>query len=304
MISGQARYRGVQEEAAVSDAQHSPAATRRALGHQLRDLRLGAGLTVADAAGQAGFSPSRLSKIELAQAAVTVRDVEDLLAVYGAADPAQRTLLLDMTRDAGRREWWEGRRAVPAKFAAYLGLEQVATSLQAYDTHLVHGLLQTPAYAAALISAARPDLLGHEVAELVEVRTRRQDILTRPSPDPPAFVSVMDEAVLRRHIGGRQAMHDQLRHLITAAALPAVTLRVIPASLGAHPGLDGPLAILQFEAGARPVAYVEGQAGSLYMEKDDDLRRLAQTMHNIIAAAPSPEDSLALITQIAEELQP
>lgn len=289
----------------MSDAQHSPAATRRALGHQLRDLRLGAGLTVADAAGQAGFSPSRLSKIELAQAAVTVADVEELLAVYGAADPAQRTLLLDMTRDAGRREWWEGRRAVPAKFAPYLGLEQVATSLQAYDTHLVHGLLQTPAYATAQISAARPDLLGHEVAALVEVRTRRQDILTRDSPPPPAFVSVMDEAVLRRHVGGRQVMHDQLRHLITAvAALPAVSLRVIPSSLGAHPGLDGPLAILQFEAGARPVAYVEGQAGSLYMEKDDDLRRCAQTMHNIIAAAPSAEDSLTLITQIAEELQP
>jgi hypothetical protein len=227
-----------------------------------------------------------------------------MLTAYQASDPAGRALLLGMVRDAGRKEWWEGRRAVPAKFAAYLGLESAATTLQAYDTHLVHGLLQTPAYASAQIRAARPDLLDHEVSQLVEVRVRRQEILTRTSPPPLMLTSVMDEAVLRRPIGGQQAMRDQLRHLLTAAALPNVTLRVLPDSLGAHPGLDGPLAILQFETGTRPVAYIEGQAGSLYMEKDDDLRRFTQTMNHILAAAPGPEQSMALITQIAEEHQP
>jgi hypothetical protein len=217
--------------------------------------------------------PSRITKIELAQATITGDDLDKMLTAYHAADPAQRTLLLDMVRDGGRKEWWEGRRAVPAKFAPYLGLESVAAELQAYDTHLVHGLLQTPGYARAQIRAARPELLDHEVDQLVDVRTRRQAILTRTDPPPLTFSLVMDEAVLRRHIGGRQTMHDQLQHLITAAARPNVTLHVIPDSFGAHPGLDGPLAILQFEAGTRPVAYVEGQAGSLYMEKDDDLRR-------------------------------
>jgi hypothetical protein len=114
----------------------------------------------------------------------------------------------------------------------------------------------------------------------------------------------MDEAVLRRQVGGRETMHAQLQRLIAASMQPNVTLLVMPDSLGAHPGLDGPLSILQFETGTRPVAYVEGQAGNLYMEKDDDLRRCQQTMNHILAAAPGPEQSMALIRQVAKEMKP
>jgi len=209
-----------------------------------------------------------------------------------------------MVRDGNRKEWWEGHRALRPKFASYLGLESVATTLQAYDTHLVHGLLQTPDYARALIRAVRPDLLEHEIDQLVQLRIRRQEILTRDDPPPLTLWSVMDEAVLRRQVGGRQTMHAQLQHLITAAAQPAVNLLVMPDTLGAHPGLNGPMAILQFETGTRPVVYVEAQAGNLYMEKDDDLRRCQQTMNHILAAAPGPEPSLALIRQVAKEMKP
>jgi len=288
----------------VSDAARNPTAVRRELGQRLRALRQRTELTVAQAADQVGISPSKVTKIELAQLAVTRDDVLKMLAAYGEADPEQQALLLSMVRDGNRKEWWEGHRALRPKFASYLGLESVATTLQAYDTHLVHGLLQTPDYARALIRAVRPDLLEHEIDQLVQLRIRRQEILTREDPPPLTLWSVMDEAVLRRQVGGRETMHAQLQHLITAAAQPAVNLLVMPDALGAHPGLNGPMAILQFETGTRPVVYVEAQAGNLYMEKDDDLRRCQQTMNHILAAAPGPEPSLALIRQVAKEMKP
>ena len=288
----------------MSEAPRSPTAVRRELGQRLRAMRTGADMTVAEAAEQVGISTSKLTKIELAQLSATRDDVLKLLDTYGEAGPDQQALLLTMVRDGNRKEWWEGRRTLHPKFGSYLGLESVATALQAYDTHLVHGLLQTPDYARAMLRAARPELLEHEIDQLVQFRLRRQQVLTRADPSPLTLWSVMDEAVLRRHVGGRETMHAQLQRLITASELPNVTLLVMPNELGAHPGLDGPMSILQFETGTRPVVYVEGQAGNLYMEKDDDLRRCQQTMNHILAAAPGPDQSLALIRQIAKEMKP
>ena len=231
-------------------------------------------------------------------------DILKLLDAYQQSDPEQHALLLSLARDSNRKDWWEGHRTLRPKFSSYLGLESVATTLQAYDTHLVHGLLQTPDYARAVIRATRPELLEHEVDQLVEFRLRRQENLTRDDPQPLTLWAIMDEAVLRRQIGGRETMHAQLHKLIAAAAMPNVTLLVMPDDLGAHAGLTGPLAILQFETSTRPVAYVEAQAGNLYMERDDDLRRCQQTMRHILAAAPGPDQSLELIRRIAKETKP
>ena len=281
----------------------SPTAVRRELGQRLRGLRLDKGMTVAEAASRVGFSQSRLTKIELGQGAKR-EDVFKLLDVYEETDPQQQALLLAMVRAGASKEWWEGRRALPPKFGSYLGLESVAATLQAYDTTLVHGLLQTPDYARALLRAERPELLAHEIDRLVELRMRRQEILTRTDPPAPTLWSVMDEAVLRRQVGGRETMHAQLQRLIQRSELPNVTLLVMRDDLGAHAGLPGPFAILQFETGTRPVVYVDSQAGNLYLEKDDDLRRCQQTMNHILAAAPGPEQSLALIRQVAKEMKP
>jgi hypothetical protein len=261
-------------------------------------------MKVAAAAEQTGISQSKITKIELAQVKATLKDVLTLLDAYGETDPEQQALLISMVRDGHRKDWWEGHRVLHPKFGSYLGLETVASTLQAYGTHLVHGLLQTPDYTRALYRAARPHLLEHEVDQLIEFRQRRQELLTRDNPAPLTLWSIMDEAVLRRRIGGRETMYAQLQRLITAAAMPNVTLLVMPDDLGAHPGLNGPLSLLQFETGTRPVAYVECQAGNLYMEKDDDLRRCQQTINHIIAAAQGPDQSLALIRRIAEETKP
>jgi transcriptional regulator with XRE-family HTH domain len=287
----------------TANGSSSPTAVRRELGQRLRGLRLDKDLTVAEVAVQIGVSQSRLTKIELGQAVAKRDDVLKLLDVYEEDDTQQQALLLAMVRASASKEWWEGRRALPPKLGNYLGLESVADILQAYDTHLVHGLLQTPDYARALLRAERPELLAHEIDRLVELRMRRQQILTRADPPAPTLWSIMDEAVLRRPVGGRETMHAQLQQLIERSELPNVTLLVMPDDLGAHAGMDGPFAIFQFETGARPVVYVEGQAGNLYLEKDDDLRRCQQTMNHILAAAPGPEHSLALIRQVAKEMK-
>jgi transcriptional regulator with XRE-family HTH domain len=288
----------------MTEAARNPTAVRRVLGQRLRALRTAAGLTVAQVAEQVGISTSKITKMELAQLKATRDDVLKLLDAYGATDPGQQELLLSMAREGNNKDWWETYLRLLPKFGSYLGLESVATTLQSHDTHLVHGLLQTPDYARAVIRGTRPELLEHEVDQLVESRMRRQEVLTRTEPAPLTVWSVMDEAVLRRQIGGRETMHAQLQRLIAASQLPNVTLLVLPDDLGAHPGLDGPLAIFQFETGTRPVVYVEGQAGNLYMEKDDDLRRCQQTMNHVLAAAPGPEQSLALIRQAAKEMKP
>jgi transcriptional regulator with XRE-family HTH domain len=288
----------------VSDVGRSATAVRRELGQRLRGLRLAREMTVAEAASQVGFSQSKVTKIELAQLVATRNDVLQLLDVYEETDPGQRDMLLSMVRAGASKEWWESRRALPPKFGSYLGLESVAATLQAYDTTLVHGLLQTPDYARALLRAERPELLAHEIDALIDLRMRRQEILTRTDPPAPTVWWIMDEAVLRRQVGGRETMHAQLLRLIERSALPNVTILVMPDDLGAHAGLPGPFTILQFETGARPVVYVDCQAGNLYLEKDDDLRRCQQTMNHILAAAPGPERSLALIRQVAKEMKP
>ena len=286
------------------DPERSPTATRRALAQRLRQLRVEAGLTGDQASERVGFSDSKITKIERAQAVASREDVLKMIDAYGGVTDDEREQLLAMVRQGNRKEWWEQHdRQLPAKLGSYLGLEAVATSLRAYDTTLVHGLFQTPQYARAVIRGGLPDLLDDEVELFVETRMRRQEVLARK--DQPLEVwSIMDEAVLRRKIGGREVMHAQLEKLIKAAELPNVTLLVMPDDMGVHAGLDGPLAILQFEASTRPVVYIEGHAGNLYLERSDDLRRCASTMNHILAGAPSPDQSLALIRQISEEMKP
>jgi transcriptional regulator with XRE-family HTH domain len=286
------------------DPERSPTAIRRALAQRLKQLRVEAELTGDQASALVGFSDSKITKIERAQAVASREDVLKMIDAYGGVTGDEREQLLAMVRQGNRKEWWEQHeRQLPAKLGSYLGLEAVATSLRAYDTTLVHGLFQTPEYARAVIRGGRPDLLLDDEVELrVETRMRRQEILARK--DQPLEVwSIMDEAVLRRKIGGRKIMHAQLEKLIKAAELPNVTLLVMPDDLGVHAGLDGSMAILQFEASTRPVVYIEGHAGNLYLERSEDLRRCQSTMNHILANAPSPDQSLALIREVSEEMK-
>lgn len=288
----------------MGGSERSPTAVRRELGQRLRGLRVAKDLTLDETSKLVGCSPSKITKIELAQLVASRDDVVKLLDVYGETDTEQQAMLLAMVREGKRKEWWESHRDIPPKFGNYLGLESVASALHAYDTHVVHGLLQTPGYARALCRAAQPDKLPDEIEQIVDIRLRRQEVLVRADPAPLTLWSIMDETVLRRPVGGKETMYAQIQYLIGQADLPNVNLLVLPNDLGAHAGLDGPFSVLQFEASTRPVIYIEGQAGNLYLEKSPDIRRCQQALDHMLAIAPSPACSVILMQQIAKEMQP
>jgi transcriptional regulator with XRE-family HTH domain len=275
----------------MSDGTSNPI---RYFGQHVRRARLAAGWTLAEFGQRIGYDPGQISRIENGK-----RPPTELFAqMCDRAFPDRAGWFSEFYAES--RTWI----ATPPWFRSWVEHEQQAATLRIWQLGVLSGLLQTADYARALLRAGRPELLPHEIDRLVELRMRRQEILTRADPPPLTLWSVMDEAVLRRPIGGRETMHAQLLQLIECSALPNVTLLVMPDALGAHAGLDGPFAIFQFETSTRPVVYVEGQAGNLYLEKDDDLRRCQQTMNHILADAPGPDRSLALIRQVAKEMKP
>lgn len=262
-------------------------------------------MTVEKAAGLVGLSQSKLTQIELARQVATRDEVIRLFDAYGGGSEKEREELLALVRGARSKEWWESIHSLPPKFGVYLGLESVAEALTAYDPILVHGLLQTQDYARAVIQAGNSDLMGHEIAQLVETRMRRQaTVLHREDSPPLKLWCIMDEAVLRHEVGGRKTMHAQIEYLIEETARANVTIQLMPDRLGAHAGMAGSLTIFDFEASGRPVAYVDGHAGNLFMERDEDLRRTRRVMDRIIATALGPEQSLALIRDISEGMRP
>lgn len=163
------------------------------------------------------------------------------------------------------------------------------------------GLLQTPAYARALADAD-PAFAPSDVERWVQLRITRQEVLTRA--EPVTLHAVLDEAALRRAVGGPSVMREQLAHLLAAAARPNITLQVAPFATGAHSALAGPFVILSFPEGTdTDVIYVENQTGGLYLEKDHEVARYHQTFDRLQTAAASPEESLDLIRAVMEDYQ-
>lgn len=295
-----------------------PTAVRRALGQHLRQYRDDLEMTVETASEWSGISQSKVTKIEIAQTKAKIVDVDKLVDVYIEAAEAEgerhrevlerlrgeRERLHELCRAGQRKEWWEGRSGtkLPPKLNVYFGLEAAATRIEDYNPSLVHGLLQTEKYAYAVVTAIYPGLFEHRVRQLVDARMRRQELLQ--ADDPLELWSIMDESVLRREVGGREVMHAQLRHLIKMASTqPNITLQVVRNSTGAHAGIGGQLSLLRFEPGAAPVGYVDSQGGNLIIDKEDELERFQSVIDRLRGTAPSPEDSMAFIQEIAEELK-
>ncbi|HMD92631.1 MAG TPA: helix-turn-helix transcriptional regulator [Trebonia sp.] len=279
-----------------------PTVRRRRLGTELRKLRESSGYKLEEVATQLGVAPSTLSRIETGKAPTKSAYLNQMLETYGVTDPAQRQILVDMAREGHRKGWWAAYDDVlPSGFDIFVGLEAETAGIRSYEISVVHGLLQTADYARAVIRETFPRHTAEQVDRLVDLRMARQG---RFDDDPPLELwAILDEAVIRRTVGGAAVMRRQLTHLLAEAGRPGVTLQVLPFVSGAHAAHGGPFSILEFpDRSDSEVVYVESVAGILYLEKDREVRVRSESFDRLRAAALSPGASADLIAQAARDL--
>jgi transcriptional regulator with XRE-family HTH domain len=279
-----------------------PTVRRRRLGSELRRLREDHSIKLEEVAERLGVAASTLSRIETGKAPTKSVYLTAMLEMYGVTDPAQRQVLVDMAREGHRKGWWSVYDDVlPTGFGIYVGLEAEAAGLRAFEGDAVQGLFQTPDYARAILREVQVRDTDEQVERLVDLRMKRQEVLDR---NPPLDVwMILDEAVVRRTIGGPEVMRDQLARLVEESKKPNVTLQVLPFETGSHAGLRGPFSILEFpERADADVAYVESVAGIIYLEKEREVRTCAEAFDRLRAAALSPGQSSDLIFEAAKDL--
>jgi transcriptional regulator with XRE-family HTH domain len=275
--------------------ENNPTLRRRELGFLLRQLRTERGLSIEDVTQRAMFSPTKLSRLETGRVGASPRDIRDLCLVYGITDAADRDRLMALAREGKQRAWWQ---PYDLPYATYVGLEAEAASISNFDTNVIPGLLQVEGYARAIFESGDPPLEPVALEQRIEVRIRRQAILARH--DAPSFRCVIDEAALRRAVGGPAVMRVQLARIVEVASMPNVTFQLIPFSVGAHPGLESNFVVLAFDKPTvNDVVYVEGAVGNIYLEAAAELERYKRIFTRLQSIALDPEGSAALVTRIA-----
>nr|WP_202554939.1 helix-turn-helix transcriptional regulator [Streptomyces sp. SID4950] len=276
----------------------NPTVRRRRLGQELRRLREIKGMTAEEVAERLLVSQSKISRLENGRRSISQRDVRDLCGVYEVEDHRIVDSLMQMAKDSRQQGWWHSFGDIP--YSVYIGLETDAASLRVYDPQVVPGLLQTREYAEALIAGALPETAPVDVEKRVQVRMRRQERITSPE-NPLRLWTVMDEAALHRKVGNGALMRAQLDLLVEHSQLPHVTVQVIPFDMGAHPGLNGQYAILEFpDAADSNVVYIEGVTSDLYLEKANDVQKYSVMYEHLRAQALNPDQSRQYIADVAK----
>ena len=275
----------------------SPTVRRRRLGAELRRHRELAGLTIDQVAEQLDCSASKISRLETGQTGSNPRDVRDMLALYGVGD-TELEELLSVARETRQRGWWQPYGSILT--GAYVGFEAAADRIRSYEAQCVPGLLQTADYARSMIAAVHTGRPRQEVDDRVHIRLGRQALLTQE--DPVQFWCVLDEAALRRPVGGREVMRCQLEHLVRESARPNVTLQVLPMAAGEHPGMEGSFVIMSFPDAADPdTVYVTIATGGVFQEKPDDVSRYEIIFDRLQKMALSSAESTEFIATMAKE---
>lgn len=280
----------------VSAGDSSGSVVRRILlGSHLRRLREARGITREAAGYSIRASESKISRMELGRVSFKTRDVEDLLTLYGIADEAERTSLLSLAKEANVAGWWHSYSDVlPSWFPTYVGLEGAAHHIRSYEVQFVHGLLQTEAYAHAVVARGMKGASAADIDRRVALRLERQKYLV--SERAPQFDVVLDEAALRRPYGDRRVMRGQLHHLIDVSERPNVRLQVMPFSLGGHAGESGSFTVLSFhESDLSDVVYMEQLTSALYLDKREDVTQYETAMKQLQQDSPGPDESRALL---------
>ena len=244
-------------------------------------------------------SQSKISRLENGRRSISQRDVRDLCGVYEVEDQRIVDSLMQMAKDSRQQGWWHAFGDIP--YSVYIGLETDAESLRVYEPQVVSGLLQTRPYAEAIVRGGSPETSEAEIEKRVQVRLRRQDRIAADQ-DPLRLWVVLDEAALRRVVGSRQVMREQLERIVELCQLPHVTVQVVPFEVGAHPGLAGHYAILEFaDTADSSVVYIEGVTSDLYLEKAQDVQKYTVMYEHLRAQALNVDQSLRLIQNVAKE---
>jgi transcriptional regulator with XRE-family HTH domain len=275
---------------------------RMLIGSQLRRLREAAGITPERAGYEIRASRSKISRLENGRVGLKRRDMTDLLSLYGVTDEPVRSRFLALAHQANEPDWWTKYSDIlPDWFETYLGLEAAAATIRSFEVQFVHGLFQTRDYAQAVTRRGRKAAPADEIDRWVALRMKRQDLLSRLNP--PRIWSVMDEAVLRRPVGGRAVMRAQFQHLIEVAELPQVTLQVVPFASGGHPGESGSFTVLRFEERDLPdVVYLEQLTGAIYLDQRLDVEHYLEVVDELSGEALTPDATMLFIEQVAREI--
>jgi transcriptional regulator with XRE-family HTH domain len=279
-----------------------PTVQRLLVGAKLRRLRTDMGLSREEAAQAIRASEWKIHRLENGQVGFKERDLVDLLARYGVTDPDEIDELLTMAREANTPGWWQHYGDVlPQWFRTYVDLESAAALIRTYEGQFVPGLLQTDDYMRAVIHGAHLDESSDEVGRRVRLRMARQTLLTREHP--PRLWAVVDEAALRRPVGGPGVMRGQLERLLDATKLPNVTLQILPFDAGAHPAMVGAFSILRFADRELPdVVYLEHLTNAVYLDKRAEVERYLDVMELLCVDSEPPAKTVDVLTKILNKL--
>jgi transcriptional regulator with XRE-family HTH domain len=286
----------------VSEA--SPTVWRRWLASELRRMRGDAGLEQKQVAQALRCTVTKVSYFENAQRPVVPRDLDEILLPLYSVPRERWPQYLEAAEQARRKNWWDGYdpEVLPGWFTRYLGFEQGAAEMRAYEPHVVAGLLQTRDYTSALLHGAYLEHSDDQIMQSVDLRSRRQAVLFRDA-NPLRSRVVLDEAVLRRAAGGPRVMHAQLQHLVEVAQRGNVTVQVLPFDRGAHPGIGSGFTILTFPWPSDPgVVYLEsGWSTGVYLEEPHEIEDHRQIFERLCDLSLPPDASVALIRDLAKE---
>jgi transcriptional regulator with XRE-family HTH domain len=280
----------------------APTVLRMVLGKRLQDLRERAGLSYEEAGRALDVTHATIRRMEKAEVGLKIPYVEKLLTTYGITAAEEIGGFLALAREANRPGWWHSFRAVlPDWFSAFVSLEGEASIIRAYEPHYVPGLLQTPAYARAVLRAGLPHAATGEIDRLVDLRVERQTLLDRDRA--PLLWVVMDETVARRPIGGRTVMREQIDALMDATERPNVRLQMMQFSAGPHPAMYGPFHIFRFQLPELPdIAYTESLVGGVYFDERDDVSTFLEALDRMCAQAAPAHSTKAILDGMRKEI--
>jgi transcriptional regulator with XRE-family HTH domain len=285
----------------VGEARSAPTVGQMVLGMRLRHLRERAGVSYDAAAKALHVNQTTVRRMEKAEVGLKLPYVEKLLQIYGVGQDEAESFL-GLVEEANRPGWWHRFRDVlPDWFSLYVSLEGAASRIRAYEPHFIPGLLQTEDYARALLRIGFPQGTKQEIDRRVALRMERQELLSRP--DGPHLWVVMDETVLRLHIGGPEVMRAQVDRLIEAVQLSNVTLQVVPFAAGPHPAMGGPFQLFRFQIPELPdIVYAEGLTGANYLDQRTDVAAYLEALDRMGTQATPARRTENFLREMRKEL--